>query len=69
MSLKRASSKKQEVRLDMEDKIVITQYAAELVEELMNTIRGVDATPWFITIERKMKKLMKRLLCKRQNKP
>jgi len=53
----------------MEDKIVITQYAAELVEELMNTIRGVDATPWFITIERKMKKLMKRLLCKRQNKP
>jgi len=69
MSLKRASSKKQEVRLDMEDKIVITQYAAELVEELMNTIRGVDATPWFITIEHKMKKLTKRLRCKRENKP
>ena len=53
----------------MEDKIVITQYAAELVEELMNTIRGVDATPWFITIEHKMKKLTKRLRCKRENKP
>jgi hypothetical protein len=68
MSSKRTSLKKREVRLDMEDKLVITQHAAELVEELMNTIRGEDGTPWFITIERKMRKLTKRLLCKREDK-
>jgi len=45
----------------MEDKIIITQHAAELVEELMNTVRGEDGTPWFVTIERKMKKLTQRL--------
>jgi hypothetical protein len=52
----------------MEDRLIITQHAAELVEELMNTVRGQDGTPWFITIERKMKKLVERLRLKQENK-
>lgn len=68
MSSKRPSSKSSSPRLDMEDRLLITQHAAECVEELMVAIRENTGTPWFLIMERKMKKLAERIKEREQGK-
>ncbi len=38
--------------------VIITQHAAECVEELLNNVRFDQGKPWFLIIERKMKRLV-----------
>lgn len=52
----------------MEDRLLITQHAAECVEELMVAIRENSGIPWFLIMERKMKKLAERIKEREQGK-
>ncbi len=38
--------------------VIITQHAAECVEELLNNVRFDQGKPWFLIVERKMKRLV-----------
>jgi len=39
--------------------LLITQHAAECVEELLNTVHEPKQEPWFLIIKRKMRRLIK----------
>lgn len=45
----------------MEERLLITQHAAECVEELLNATRENRGVPWFLIIERKMQRLLEAL--------
>ena len=39
--------------------LLITQHAAECVEELLNSVRAPGQERWFLIIKRKMRRLIK----------
>jgi hypothetical protein len=39
--------------------LLLTQHAAECVEELLNTVHEPKQEPWFLIIKRKMRRLIK----------
>jgi hypothetical protein len=46
--------------------MLITKHAAECVAELLNTVRTEGEMPWFIIVERKMRRLVEQLQRKRK---
>jgi hypothetical protein len=48
--------------------LLITQHAAELVQELLNTVCTDDGLSWFHIIDRKMHRLIKQTQRKQKHK-
>lgn len=41
--------------------LLVTQHAAECVEEILSDIRDNQGIPWFLIIERKMRRLVRKV--------
>lgn len=59
-NLRKSSSKKPSKQRKLHEDLV-TQHAAECVEELLNTVHENRGVPWFLIIEKKMRRLAKTL--------
>lgn len=51
-----------------ETDVLIIKYAAECVQELLNTVRTNDGVSWFLIIDRKMHRLASHLQRKQKRK-